>query len=322
MQTRKAQAKVTLQTLRAMKETGERIAMLTAYDATFARLLDQAGVEILLVGDSAGMVVAGHANTLPVTMEESIYHCRAVARGVERAQIVGDMPFMSYQVSLEEGVRNAGRLVKEGGAEAVKLEGGAEYAELARRLSRIGIPVMGHLGLTPQSVHQMGGFKVQGRDAASATRILADARALEEAGCYALVLEGIPRDLARQVTEAVTIPTIGIGAGPECDGQVLVIYDLLGMNEQFRPKFVKRYEQLGVRIRTAVEEFVTEVKSGHFPTEEHSFSGVAPAPATPYGGIRAAAAGRGELPAELPTVGAPSKVIPLPACGWPQSLDK
>ena len=322
MQTRKAQAKVTLQTLRAMKETGERIAMLTAYDATFARLLDQAGVEILLVGDSAGMVVAGHANTLPVTMEESIYHCRAVARGVERAQIVGDMPFMSYQVSLEEGVRNAGRLVKEGGAEAVKLEGGAEYAELARRLSRIGIPVMGHLGLTPQSVHQMGGFKVQGRDAASATRILADARALEEAGCYALVLEGIPRDLARQVTEAVTIPTIGIGAGPECDGQVLVIYDLLGMNEQFRPKFVKRYEQLGVRIRTAVEEFVTEVKSGHFPTEEHSFSGVAPAPATPYGGIRAAAAGRGELPAVLPTVGAPSKVIPLPACGWPQSLDK
>ncbi len=304
--------KVTVQALRKMKETGERIAMLTAYDATFARLLDQAGVDVLLVGDSSGMVVAGHANTLPVTIEETIYHCRAVARGTQRAQVVGDMPFMSYQVSVEEGMRNAGRLVKEGGAEAVKLEGGAEYAELARRLTRIGIPVMGHIGLTPQSVHALGGFKVQGRDAASAKRILDDARALEEAGCYSIVLEGIPRDLAKQITEAVTIPTIGIGAGPDCDGQVLVIYDLLGMNDTFRPRFVKRYDQLGVRIRTAVEEYVGEVKDALFPTEEHSF-GNEPAKkedATPYG-RSASAAGEQRR----------SNVVALPACGWPKSID-
>src|SRR5579883_2243877 len=225
--------KVTVPVLRKMKETGERIAMLTAYDATFARLLDEARVDVLLVGDSAGMVVAGHETTLPVTMEETLYHTRAVARAARRAQVVADMPFMSYQASVEDGVRNAGRLVKEGGAEAVKLEGGADYAELARRLSRIGIPVMGHIGLTPQSVHALGGFKVQGRDAAGAKRILDDARALEEAGCYAIVLEGIPRQLARAVTEAVTIPTIGIGAGPDCDGQVLVVYDMLGMNDEF-----------------------------------------------------------------------------------------
>jgi 3-methyl-2-oxobutanoate hydroxymethyltransferase len=319
--------KVTLHTLREMKERGERIAMLTAYDATFARLLDQAGADILLVGDSSGMVVAGHGNTLPVTIEETIYHCRAVARGAERAQIVGDMPFMSYQVSVEEGVRNAGRLVKEGGAEAVKLEGGAEYAELARRLARIGIPVMGHVGLTPQSVHAMGGFKVQGRDTETAERILADARALEEAGCYALVLEGIPRELARRVTEAVTIPTVGIGAGPECDGQVLVIYDLLGMNEAFRPKFVKRYDQLGVRIRTAVKTYVDEVKDGLFPTEEYSFSAKPPRArenATPYGAARAAVAAGGEEPA--PAADAPAatggKVLQHPACGWPRSIDE
>ncbi len=306
--------KVTLHTLQKMKETGERIAMLTAYDATFARLLDQAGVDVLLVGDSSGMVVAGHSTTLPVTMEEQIYHCRAVARVAQRAQVVGDMPFMSYQVSLEEGVRNAGRLVKEGGAEAVKLEGGAEYAELALRLSRIGIPVMGHLGLTPQSVHAMGGFKVQGRDSATAQRILDDARSLEQAGCYALVLEGIPRALARQVTEAVTIPTIGIGAGPECDGQVLVIYDVLGMNDQFRPRFVKRYDQLGVRIRTAVEQYVGEVKDGLFPTEEHSFGSEAPAEVPPYSTPhRVAVAAPGSV--------SPDNVLKLPACGWPKSID-
>jgi 3-methyl-2-oxobutanoate hydroxymethyltransferase len=325
MSTHRAPAKVTIHTLRKMKETGERIAMLTAYDATFARLLDQAQVDILLVGDSAGMVVAGHANTLPVTLEETIYHCRAVARGAQRAQVVGDMPFMSYQVSIEEGIRNAGRLVKEGGAEAVKLEGGAEYAELARRLTRIGIPVMGHIGLTPQSVHAMGGFKVQGRDAASAQKILDDARALEEAGCYSIVLEGIPRDLARRVTEAVTIPTIGIGAGIDCDGQVLVIYDLLGMNETFRPKFVKRYDNLGVRIRTAVEEYVGEVKDGLFPTEEHSFGNEAPAAATPYGSVRAVAAAGAPVEARSPIEsGRPREkdnVLQHPACGWPKSID-
>ncbi len=312
-------AKVTIHTLRKMKETGERIAMLTAYDATFARLLDEAGIDVLLVGDSGGMVVAGHANTLPVTMEETVYHCRAVARGTQRAQVVGDMPFMSYQVSLEEGVRNAGRLIKEGGAEAVKLEGGADYAELARRLTRIGIPVMGHIGLLPQSVHALGGFKVQGRDAAGAKKILDDARALEEAGCYSIVLEGIPRDLAREVTEAVTIPTIGIGAGVECDGQVLVVYDMLGMMEDFRPRFVKRYEQLGMRIRTAVEEYVEEVKDGLFPTEEHSF-GAQAATATPYSSVRAAAVSA--VPEAMPASEKPQRSNVIhPACGWPKSID-
>lgn len=292
---KRAVSKVTIQTLRKMKAERRKIAMVTAYDATFARLVDQAGVDVILVGDSAGMVVSGATNTLPVTMDEMIYHVRAVARGTERAQVVGDMPFMSYQVSLEEGIRNAGRLIKEGGAEAVKLEGGAEYAELAHRLSRIGIPVMGHIGLTPQSLHQMGGFKVQGREETQAQKIVADAVALEQAGCYAIVLEGIPRELAAEITAKVAIPTIGIGAGVDCDGQVLVIYDLLGMNEAFRPKFVKRYENLAVRIRTAVEEYVTEVRSGVFPDEEHSFSKDAPPQsATPYGSAsqRAAAVER------------------------------
>jgi 3-methyl-2-oxobutanoate hydroxymethyltransferase len=236
------------------------------------------------------------------------------------------MPFMSYQVSLEEGIRNAGRLLKEGGAEAVKLEGGADHAELARRLTRIGIPVMGHIGLTPQSVHAFGGFKVQGRDAASAKRILDDARALEEAGCYAVVLEGIPRDLARAVTEAVTIPTIGIGAGLDCDGQVLVVYDMLGMNDEFRPKFVKRYDQLGVRIRTAVEQFVGEVKDGLFPTEEYSFGATAktPPPVVPEARAAGSEHGWGSEQSERgthPRAGAggkPSNVVQLPACGWPR----
>lgn len=287
-------SKVTVQTLAKMKAEQRKISMLTAYDATFARLVDQAGTDVILVGDSVGMVVQGAGNTLPVTMDEMIYHCRSVVRGTERAQVVGDMPFMSYQVSLEEGIRNAGRLVKEGGVEAVKLEGGAEYAELAARLVKIGIPVMGHIGLTPQSLHAMGGFRVQGRSAAQAKRLLDDARTLEQAGCYALVLEGIPRELAAEITRAIAIPTIGIGAGVECDGQVLVIYDLLGMNEEFRPKFVKRYDNLAVRIRTAVEQYITEVRTQQFPDEEHSFSKEPPArteSATPNGSARAAAAG-------------------------------
>jgi 3-methyl-2-oxobutanoate hydroxymethyltransferase len=283
--------KVTLHTLRKMKAEGRKISMLTAYDATFARLVDQAGVDIILVGDSAGMVVQGSSNTLPVTMDEMIYHVRSVVRGTERAQVVGDMPFMSYQVSVEEGLRNAGRLVKEGGAEAVKLEGGAEYAELASRLCRIGIPTMGHIGLTPQSLHQMGGFKVQGRGEAAAKKIVDDAVSLDQAGCYAIVLEGIPRELSGEITAKVSCPTIGIGAGVDCDGQVLVVYDLLGMNEEFRPKFVKRYDNLAVRIRTAIEQYVTEVRTGQFPDEDHSFSKDAPPRpenATPYGSARAA----------------------------------
>ena len=272
------QDKVTIHTLQKKKAAGDKIAMLTCYDATFARLLDDGGVDVLLVGDSLGMVVQGNTTTLPVTLDEVIYHTRAVVRGTRRAQVVGDMPFMSYQTSVEEAMRAAGRLMKEGGAEAVKLEGGAQHAELVRRLVASGIPVMGHIGLTPQSFHQMGGFKVQGRDAQAAERLLADARTLEEAGAYALVLEGIPLEVAARITETVGIPTIGIGAGPHCDGQVLVIYDLLGMNEDFKPKFVRRYENFAVRIRTAVDEYIDEVKTGRFPSEDESFS-LHPAPA-------------------------------------------
>lgn len=271
--------KVTIHTLLKKKAEGEKITMLTAYDATFANLLDSAGVDVLLVGDSLGMVIQGHANTLPVTLEDVIYHTRAVARRAQRAQVVGDMPFMSYQASIEDGLKAAGRLVKEGGAEAVKLEGGADHAELAHRLTRAGIPVMGHIGLTPQSVHQLGGFKVQGRGKTAAQRLVDDARSLADAGCYAIVLEAIPARLAAEITTAVPVPTIGIGAGNGCDGQVLVIYDLLGMDETFRPRFVKRYENLGVRIRTAVEEYVHEVRSGAFPAAEHSFDDKPPAAA-------------------------------------------
>jgi 3-methyl-2-oxobutanoate hydroxymethyltransferase len=264
--------KVTIHTLQRKKAASEKITMLTCYDATFARLLDDAGVDVMLVGDSLGMVVQGHASTLPVTLDEVIYHTRAVMRGARRAQIVGDMPFMSYQTSIDDAMRSAGRLVKEGGAEAVKLEGGAQHAELVRRLVATGIPVMGHIGLTPQSLHQMGGFKVQGRGEEAARRLLDDARVLEQAGAYALVLEGIPLELARAITEAVTMPTIGIGAGPHCDGQVLVIYDLLGMNEDFKPRFVRRYENLALRIRTAVDEYIDEVRAGRFPSEDESFT--------------------------------------------------
>ena len=264
--------KVTIHTLQRMKAASEKITMLTCYDATFARLLDDAGVDVMLVGDSLGMVVQGHTTTLPVTLDEVIYHTRAVVRGSRRAQIVGDMPFMSYQTSVEDAMRSAGRLVKEGGAEAVKLEGGAQHAELVHRLVATGIPVMGHIGLTPQSVHQMGGFKVQGRDCEGARRLVDDARTLEQAGAYALVLEGIPLELAREITDSISIPTIGIGAGVHCDGQVLVIYDLLGMNEDFKPRFVRRYENLAVRVRTAVDEYSDDVRSARFPSEDESFT--------------------------------------------------
>lgn len=268
--------KITHLELRKMKQQHHRIAMLTAYDFSLARLCDEAGTEVLLVGDSLGMVIQGHKNTLPVTMDHMVYHCQAVARGVEaatgRAMIVGDMPFMSYQADLAEAIRNAGRLVKEGQAEAVKLEGGAQYCDLVRRLCSIGIPVMGHLGLTPQSLHTLGGFKVQGRDEEQAARLAHDALALEEAGCFSLVLEGIPQELSAEITASLSIPTIGIGAGPQCDGQVLVLYDLLGMNEEFRPRFVKRYENFAVRVRTAIDSYIGDVRSGEFPGPEHSFS--------------------------------------------------
>jgi 3-methyl-2-oxobutanoate hydroxymethyltransferase len=264
--------RVTIQTLRQMKERGEKIAMLTAYDATFARLFDDAGADVLLVGDSLGMVIQGNDTTLPVTLEEMAYHCRAVARATRRAHVVGDMPFMTYQASIAEGMANAGKLMKEGGCQSVKLEGGAVHAELVRHLVAAGIPVMGHVGLTPQSYHQLGGFKVQGRDSGGRERLLADAKALADAGAYAIVLEAIPSDIAREITAAVDVPTIGIGAGVACDGQVLVSYDMLGMDESFKPRFVRRFATLGATIKDAVTAYVGEVRGGTFPSDAESFA--------------------------------------------------
>jgi len=264
--------KVTINTLRKMKQAGERITMLTAYDASFARLLDRAGTDVLLVGDSLGMVVQGHDTTLPVTMDQMVYHCAAVKRGIERAHLVGDLPFGSYQGTPDEAVKNAVRLVAEGGAEAVKLEGGAEYADVVRRVVRAGVPVMGHIGLTPQSVHKLGGYVLQGRTEEKAQKLLADAKALEDAGCYSLILEMMPAELSAEISQTLSIPVIGIGAGAGCDGQVLVVYDLLGMNPDFAPKFVKKYLDLGVLIRDAVARYNDEVKHGAFPGPEHSFS--------------------------------------------------
>jgi 3-methyl-2-oxobutanoate hydroxymethyltransferase len=265
--------KVTIHTLKRMKQASQKIGMVTAYDATFASIFDAAGVDVLLVGDSLGMVIQGEKSTLTVTMDQMVYHCRAVSRTVQRAHIVGDLPFMSYQAGANEAVKNAGRLVAEGYAESVKLEGGEDYADVVERIVRAGIPVMGHLGLTPQSVHRMGGYVVQGRDQDQAAQLLRDAKAVEAAGAYALVLEGIPLDLGRQITQALSIPTIGIGAGVHTDGQVLVSYDLLGMNPHFAPKFVKRYADLHGVITKAVGEYLEEVRAQAFPTEAQSFRG-------------------------------------------------
>ena len=262
--------KLTAPAVAAKKAKKEKIAVVTAYDATFARLLEEGGADVLLVGDSLGMVVQGLSTTLPVTLDEILYHGRAVARGAKRAQVVGDMPFMSYQVSPEEALRSAGRMVKEGSFEAVKLEGGVRFAEHVKAIVGAGIPVMGHVGLLPQSVHAMGGFKVQGTGD-DAERVLADAQALEAAGAYSIVLEGIPAELARRITDAIRIPTIGIGAGPHCDGQVLVCYDLLGMYRDLKPKFVKHFGEIGQGIVDATRAYVSEVKSGAFPTAAHSF---------------------------------------------------
>ena len=263
--------KITIPDVLAMKRDGRRISMLTSYDYPFTRIMDAAGVDIILVGDSAGVVVAGHDTTLPVTMDEMIYHTRAVRRADPKALVVADMPFMSYQTGVEEACRNCGRMIKEGGAEAVKVEGGMNMAHIIRAVSQIDIPVMGHIGLTPQSVHRMGGYKVQGRKE-QAERIMEDAYAVQNSGAFAVVLEGIPARLAAEITAELSIPTIGIGAGPDCDGQVLVIHDILGLCEKYSPKFVKRYADLGPVIGDAVRRYVAEVKSGEFPTEEHSFS--------------------------------------------------
>jgi len=270
------ESKVTVRTIAGAKKSGRRLAMVTCYDATFARLLDESGVDVALVGDSLGMVVQGLPNTLPVTLDEMIYHCRAVSRGIRRAHLVGDMPFGAYQASPEDALRSATRMLKEGGVEAVKLEGGVEMAETVAKLVRVGIPVMGHVGLTPQSVHAMGGFRVQGRDTDSAQRIVLGAQALEAAGAYSIVLEGMPAHVAAEVTRAVSIPTIGIGAGPDCDGQVLVLYDLLGLPGDFTPRFVRRYEELGLRTRAALGKFVDDVRAGAFPSAEESYEARAP----------------------------------------------
>jgi 3-methyl-2-oxobutanoate hydroxymethyltransferase len=272
--------KVTVRTLRRMKEQGEKITMLTAYDLPTARAVDDAGIDIVLVGDSLGMVVLGYSTTLPVTMDEMVHHARAVARGVSRALLVVDLPFMSYQVSREDALRSAGRLMKEAGAEAVKLEGGREVLVAVEALVAAGIPVMGHLGLTPQAYHRMGGYRVQARTAEEADRLLKDAAALERAGIFALVLEGIPAEVARGVTQDLAVPTIGIGAGPFCDGQVLVTHDMLGLQTDLSPKFVKRYAQARQLFVDAMRQFRDEVRSGAFPGAEHSYDLDRPAPST------------------------------------------
>lgn len=254
--------------LKAMKQRGEKIVMLTAYDASMARLLDRAGVDVLLVGDSLGMVIMGCDTTLPVTMEAMLHHVRAVSRGARRALVVADMPFLSYQVSPEEALRNAGRLVQEGGAAAVKLEGGRPVLEVVRRLSDAGIPVMGHLGLIPQSVHKLGGFRQRARDEREAGQLLEDARGLEAAGAFAIVLESIPAQVARAVTESLSIPTIGIGAGPYCDGQVLVSYDIFGLYEESPPPFVRQYARLGELMVEAARAYAEDVRQGRFPVPE------------------------------------------------------
>jgi 3-methyl-2-oxobutanoate hydroxymethyltransferase len=263
--------RITTAVIRNMKKKGERITMLTAYDYPTALIVDEAGTDIILVGDSLGMVVLGYDSTIPVTMEEMIHHTKAVSRAAKHAMVVGDMPFMSYQVSLEDAMYNAGRFLQEAGAQGVKLEGGREVAEITRRITSSGIPVMAHIGLTPQSVHQIGGYKVQGKEDASAKRILEDARILEEAGAFSIVLECVPAELAKAITKSLSIPTIGIGAGINCDGQVLVVHDMLGMFEKFTPKFVKTYDNLNVHMKDAIKQYLDEVRGGLFPEKKHSF---------------------------------------------------
>jgi 3-methyl-2-oxobutanoate hydroxymethyltransferase len=262
--------KITTHTLRAKKERGEPITMLTAYDFPTAQAIDRAGVDAILVGDSLGMVVLGYENTLPVTMEDMLHHCQAVARGAKTAHLIGDMPFMSYQVDAKEAVRNAGRFLQEAGMDAVKLEGGREMAATIEAIVTAGIPVMGHIGLTPQSVHKLGGYKTQGKSAEAARRLVEDARALEAAGCYSLVLEAIPDRVAELISNRLAIPTIGIGAGSGCDGQVLVTHDLLGLFDRFTPKFVKKYANIHAEMARAFAEYIAEVQAHQFPAPEHA----------------------------------------------------
>lgn len=265
-----ARKKTTTLVYRQKKERGEIITMLTAYDYPTALAMDKAGVDSILVGDSLGMVVLGYENTLPVTMEEMLHHCRAVSRGAKMALLIGDMPFMSYQVSVEQAVRNAGRFLQEGGMDAVKLEGGRERADAIRAITGAGIPVMGHIGLTPQSVHQLGGFRAQGKTAAAAKRLVEDALILEAAGCFSIVLESVPARLAELISKRISIPTIGIGAGAGCDGQVLVTHDLLGLFDRFTPKFVKKYADLHSEMQSAFANYIEDVETKRFPAPEHT----------------------------------------------------
>ncbi len=265
-------SKFTVKSFQTAKQQKQKIAMLTAYDYSMARIIDESGVDAILVGDSLGMVVQGNESTLPVTMDEMIYHCCCVSRGVKRALLVGDMPFLSYQVTTEEAVRNAGRFVQEGGADAVKLEGGKAMADVVRAIVRAQIPVMGHIGLTPQSVNIFGGFKVQGKEEDRARALIEDARALEEAGVFAIVLEAVPEELAKLITESVHVPTIGIGAGRWCDGQILVVNDILGMYSDFTPKFVRRYANLKDTIVQAVAQYGGDVRAHRFPARENTFA--------------------------------------------------
>jgi 3-methyl-2-oxobutanoate hydroxymethyltransferase len=264
--------RVSIGELKEMKQKGEKIPMLTAYDYATAKLMDEVGVPLLLVGDSLGMVILGYESTIPVTMEEMLHHTKAVVRGAKRALVIGDMPFMTYHTSISDALYNAGRFIQEGGAQAVKLEGGEPMAEVVHRVVECGIPVMGHIGLTPQSIHQLGGFKVQGKTQEAAIRLLKDARALEKAGAFAIVLESIPAPLARIITEKVSVPTIGIGAGPWCDGQVQVISDLLGLFTDFVPKHAKQYARLFETIKSAVVDYIAEVQAGTFPTKKESYT--------------------------------------------------
>ncbi len=264
--------KVTVGRILDMKSKGERIAALTAYDFITAKILDEVGIDLILVGDSAGTVIAGYDTTLPVTMDQMIYHTSIVSRAARNALVVGDMPFMSYQTSTEDALRNAGRFLKEGGAEAVKLEGGSEFAERISNMVASGIPVMGHLGLTPQSIHKFGGYKLQAATQEGADKLLKDAKTLEKAGVFSIVIEKVPQEIARRVTLEVSVPTIGIGAGRYCDGQILVTHDMLGLFEKFHPKFVRRYAELGKLAKEACSNYLKDVKEESFPSEEESYS--------------------------------------------------
>ncbi len=270
-QSSKRPPKVTTQTVVNMKNKGEKISMLTAYDFTMAQIIDRAGIDIILVGDSAGNVMAGYDTTIPMTMENMIYHTACVVRGVEKALVIADMPFMSYQVTANEALRSAGRMMKEAGAHAVKLEGGRTVVETVQKIVNAGIPVMGHLGLTPQSIYKFGTYKVRAKEQEEAQQLIEDAKALEQAGCFSLVLEKIPANLARKVTKAISIPTIGIGAGPHCDGQVLVVHDMLGLNKEFKPRFLRRYADLDSSITKAVQSYITDIKKDDFPNEDESY---------------------------------------------------